>query len=153
MKIYKSTLLTFYFFFHIMFHSQIILSNSELLNYIIRLGDKNYRYNHISFNMNDDMIIDTGAYPLEKVRKFYGITKDGKEFFTDNSGNKNYHGSVYSSNEYGRVEGESYFFRITSSLSAYEGKERLIGISKNRPHPGQGVNRDRFPMAQARGCK
>ena len=131
MKIYKSTLLTFYFFFHIMFHSQIILSNSELLNYIIRLGDKNYRYNHISSNMNDDMIIDTGAYPLENVRKFYGITKDGKELFMDNSGNKNYHSSVTSSDEFGRVEGESFFVRITSSYPLYKGKERLVGISKN----------------------
>ena len=131
MKIYNSVLLKFYFFFHIIFHSQIILSNSELLNHIIRLGDENYRYNHISFNMNDDMIIDTGAYPLENVRKFYGITKDGKEFFEDNSGNKNYHSSVTSSDKYGRVEGESYFVRATSSSSSNEGKERLVGISKS----------------------
>ena len=49
MAFYYSTFLKLYSFY-IIFHFQIILSNSELLNYIIRLGDKNYRYNHISFN-------------------------------------------------------------------------------------------------------
>ena len=131
MSIYNSTFINFYLFFYIIFYYLIIFSNSNLLNHIIRLGDKNYRYNHISFTMKGDMIIDTGAFPVLKVRNFYGITKDGKEFFTDDSGNKNYHSSLYVEDDYGRIEGESYFFRITSNNSRYNGDERLIGISKS----------------------
>ena len=128
MAFYYSTFLKLYSFY-ILFHFQVILSNSELLNYIIRLGDKNYRYNHISFNKKGDMIIDTGAYPLEKVRKFYGIKRDGEEFFTDGFGNKNYHSSLIVKDG-GGVEGESYFVRIANGYDYYYGKERLIGISK-----------------------
>ncbi len=40
------------------------------------------------------MVIDTESKPFGKNEKqFYGITKDGKEFFTDDYGNKNYHSS------------------------------------------------------------
>ena len=130
MYIHNSNHLLLYFFIHIIFLSKIIFSNSLLLNRITRLGDKNYRYNHFSFDMEGNMIIDTTAYPLEKVRNFYGITKEGKEYFTDNSGNKNYHSSISTSYNYGRIESESLFVRINSFLSLYKGQERLMSISK-----------------------
>ena len=41
---------------------------------------------HISFNSEGDMVIDIESYPLEKDRKFYGMKKNGREFFTDNNG-------------------------------------------------------------------
>ena len=122
--------LLLYIFILIIFHSKILCSNSSLLNHIIRLGDKNYRYNHFSFDSKGNMIIDTTAYPFEKERKYYGITKNGREFFTDNSGNKNYHSSITVESDKGRVEGESSFIRISSD-NKYKGEERLLSISKS----------------------
>ena len=77
-------------FFQLLLAFQIFPVNSQILNNIIRLGDHPYRYVHFSYNSEGDLIIDTEAYPSRKDRKFYGIKKNGKEYFSDNEGNKNY---------------------------------------------------------------
>ena len=121
--------LFFYIFLKILFLNKFIFSNCQILTNIIRLGDHPYRYNHFSYNSNGDLIIDTESYPLRDKRKFFGITKDGKEYFTDISGNKNYHLSIDGVIG-GRVEGESCFIKIKSSSQKLNGKEYLLGISK-----------------------
>ena len=117
-----------YIFFGFVFLHQFIQTDSQLLNYIIRLGNNPYRYNHFSINSEGDMVIDTVSYPLQKVRNFYGIKKDGSEFFTDKNGNKNYHS--WKSVSGARVEGESIFIKIKSSNSNLNGNEYLFCISK-----------------------
>ena len=37
------------------------------------------------------MFIDKGAFPKKNVRKFFGVKKNGREFFTDINGNKTYY--------------------------------------------------------------
>ena len=108
----------------------IAYTNSQLLNNIIRLADNPYRYNHISFNAEGDMVLDIESYPVTKVRKFYGIKKNGAEFFTDNSGSKTHYYSMELSLN-GRVEGESCFIKIHSIVQGFVGKEFLCGVSKS----------------------
>ena len=127
MKNFKMNALLYIFFGFVFLH-QFIQTDSQLLNYIIRLGNNPYRYNHFSINSEGDMVIDTVSYPLQKVRNFYGIKKDGSEFFTDKNGNKNYHS--WKSVSGARVEGESIFIKIKSSNSNLNGNEYLFCISK-----------------------
>ena len=51
---------------------------------IIVLNSTQYRSGHFAFNSNGDMIIE---YSYNKNRLFYGLKKNGKYFFKDNSGN------------------------------------------------------------------
>ena len=114
----------------IIFSICIRLSNSQVLNKIIRLADNPYRYNHISFNLEGDMAIDIESYPLSKTRKFYGMKKNGAEFFTDSSGSKTHYYSMELSLN-GRVEGESCFIKVQSTSQALVGKEFLCGVSNS----------------------
>ena len=109
---------------------QIIPIKSQIIDNIIRLAPNPYRYNHISFNSEGDMVIDIESYPLENNRKFYGIKKNGREFFTDSNGIKTYFHSMelYLT---GRVEGESCFIKVQSTDSKIFGKELLFGVSKS----------------------
>ena len=119
-----------YIFLNIIFLNKFLFSNSQILNHIIKLGNHPYRYNHFSYSSNGDLIIDTESFPITQERKFFGIKKDGKEYFTDNSGNKNFHSSIIVNYNDGRIEGESCFIKIKSLISEYNGKEYLLGISK-----------------------
>ena len=103
--------------------------NSKILDHIIRLGEHPFRYNLFSYNSKGNMIIDTEAYPLKTERKFFGIKKDGKEFFSNDAANKNYHFSMTIPDSIGRIEGESCFIKIKSIYPNLNGKEFLMGIS------------------------
>ena len=46
-----------------------------ILNNIINLGGDNFRYSHFSFNSNEDMIVDTSAFPVNQERRFFGLKK------------------------------------------------------------------------------
>ena len=119
-----------YLFFQISFLSYFY-SISQLFNRIIRLADNPYRYNHFSINSDGDMIIDTESYPTTNVREFYGITKNGREYFTDNGGKKTHYYSMLFDYKSGRVEGESCFIKISSNNPNSGVKELLLGISKS----------------------
>ena len=123
--------LQLFLLFQILFHFKIIFSNSQILNRIIRIAEHPYRYNHFSTNKDGDVVIDTESYPLTKVRKFFGITKNGREYFTDNKGNKTYFSSMSFDYENGRIEGESSFIKIQSTNKSFLGKELILGISNS----------------------
>ena len=109
----------------------------KLLNRIIKLGENNLRYGHFSFNSNGDMIVDTSAFPVNKERKFFGLKKNGRFFFKDTNGKEIPFISIYADHTKGRIEGESYFIKLTSSDSNINGRELLFGISKNEDsNPG-----------------
>jgi len=118
-----------YIFLEFIFQSSFLLSSSQILNNIIRLGAHPYAFNHFSYNSNGDLIIDIESYPLTQNRNFFGITKDWKEYFINEEGNKSYHSSSIS-NEGGRGEGESCFIKIESTIPSLAEKEYLIGISR-----------------------
>jgi len=124
----KSFILHFLLFL-LLFQYQFVSSNSKLLNNIIRLGNP-FIFNHISVNSEGDMIIDSGSEILTKERKFYGIKKNGKEYFTNKVGNKDYHSSMTIQSGYGRIHGESSFVKVRSNIQNYNKKEFILGISK-----------------------
>ena len=122
----------FYIFFKTLFIFQsIYIVNSELLNNIIRLGDDNFRYSHFSFNSNGDMIVDTSAYPVNNKRNFYGLKKNGRFYFNDINNQLPGYYSMEVDHTKGRIEGESYFIKLSSSNTKFQGRELILGISKN----------------------
>ena len=117
-------------FFALLFYTNFLFSNSQILNNIIRLGDNPYIYNHFSHNEKGDLIIDTESNPKTNVRLFFGMKKNGKEYYIDNKGNKNYHFSITAEYKEGRVESESCFIKVKSDIPNLNRKELLLGISK-----------------------
>ena len=119
-------------FFGILFISGILYSNSKILTKIIRLGDYPFRFSHFSHNENGDLIIDTEAYPTNSKRLFFGMKKDGREYFIDDIGNRNYHYSINMNDEKQRSEGESCFIKTKQIKSNMAPIEILLGISKEK---------------------
>ena len=124
MEKYHKSINIFLFLIQILFQSK-----NQILDNIIRLAGHPYRFNHFSFNYEGDMIIDTEAYPLTYEKKFFGIKNNGKEFFSNEQGIKNYHFSMTFAYDNGRVEGESCFVKIKNDNSYLNAKEFLMGIS------------------------
>ena len=120
--------ITFYIFFHIFFQSILIPVKSQLLNSIIRLAEDPYRYNHFSFTSEGDMIIDTESFPITNIRKFYGIKKNGREYFNDSSGNTTFNFCMEFDYQIGRLEGESIIIKMKSTNLNINGKEFLLGM-------------------------
>ena len=90
---------------------QLIINVSPKLNNIIRLGDKDFTYNHISINSKGDMVIDTSSQS-SKERKFYGLKKNGTPFF----GNSFYKTLSVNTDKYkGRNPGEVLFIKYTKN--------------------------------------
>ena len=119
-----------FYIFKIILFQLIIISQSQKVDKIINLGEKGLRYSHFSFNSNGDMIIDTTSFPVNKKRYFFGPKQNGKFYFknTDNSQTPYYTMEV--NYDLGRIEGESYFIKLSSSDSHIHGKELICGLSK-----------------------
>ena len=109
-------------FFIVFISVKVVIS--QALNNIIRLGDDGFRYSHFSFNSNGDMIIDTEPYPVSKERRFFGLKKNGQNYFTE----PNNRLSLYAEHTTGRIEGESSFIKF-SDINNYE---LIMGIPKNK---------------------
>ena len=129
MKIYKIKPFIYCYIYQLILF-RLISSNSEI-NKIIELGEQNSRFTHFSFNSNGDMIEDTTSFPINQNRHFFGLKQNGKFYFkkTDNSETPYYKITV--DHQKGRIEGESYFIKLSSSDSSKHGKELICGISKS----------------------
>ena len=127
----KKSHLNIFFIFILFLFQLLYLVNPKLLNNIIRIGEDNLRYIHFSFNENGDMILDTSSYPVSQLRKFFGLKKNGRFFFNDTNNEETPFYIVYSEHTKGRLEGESYFIKLTSSNSQIHGRELMLGVSKN----------------------
>ena len=108
----------------------ISFSHSQQINKIIQLGESGLRYSHFSFNSHGDMIVDTTSFPVNNKRHFFGLRRNGKSYFknTDNSESSYY--TMILDNSKGRIEGESFFIKLSSTDSNVHGKELICGISK-----------------------
>ena len=98
----------------------------NLLNNIIILAKDNSRYSHFCYNSKGDMIVDSSAFPVSKYRVFFGLTKNGRLYFDDEV--------IYTmtvDHSQGRIEGESYLIKLTSTNNNFHGRELICGISKN----------------------
>ena len=108
----------------------ISFSQSQQINNLIQLGEKDTRYIHFSFNLNGDMIIDATSFPVSKKRYFYALKQNSKFYFkrTDNSETPFY--TMTMAHDKGKIEGESYLIKLSSSVINIHGKELIYGISK-----------------------
>ena len=121
------------FFYKFLFILQsIIIIQPLLLNNIILLGEEEFRYSRFSFNSNGDMFVDTSTFPVNNQRNFFGLKKNGRFYFNDTNNKPTGYYSMEIDHEKGRLEGESYFIKLTSNNSEYHGRELMIGISKNK---------------------
>ena len=105
----------------------------QLLNNIIRLGDDNFRYSHLSINSNGDMIVDSESYPTSQERRFFGLKKNGHFYFTDLYNQETAYCSLNASHDSGRIEGESIFI----TFSDVNHNQLLLGIPKNKGYFGE----------------
>ena len=113
--------------------------NPLLLNNIIRIGDNNFRYCHFSYNSYGDMILEISSFPVSEGRRFFGLKYNGEFYFNSISNQKAAHYSLTMNHKSGRIEGESFFVKLTSSNSNFHGKELIYGISKYAPDSGDCV--------------
>ena len=130
MKILNQENIILFIFLEFIFQFQIFPVQTQILNKIIRLAGNPYRYNHFSFNSNGDMFIDTEAYPQTNYRFFFGIKKNGRPYFSDGNGNQIYQTAMEFQYIDGRVEGESCFIKVQSTIASIRGKEFICGVSK-----------------------
>ena len=56
---------------------------TQCLNNIIVIGEKDYRYINFASFSNETMVVETTKIPKTRERKFFGITKEGRPFFRD----------------------------------------------------------------------
>ena len=113
--------------FQIINGSQHIVNS---LNNIISLGGQNLRYSRFSFNSNGDMVIDTTSFPVDENRYFFGLKQNGKFYFKNSDNSETPFYTMIADHEKGRIEGESYFIKLSSDDNDIHGKESILGISK-----------------------
>ena len=99
---------------------------TQWLNNIIWIGNRNFRYVNIANNSNGDLIIETTSSPSSVERKFYGIKNDGQPYFKNNQYINTIIISGQEGNDNGRFEGEIFFVTINGENN--ENKEYLISV-------------------------
>ena len=91
---------------------------------IIKVGEKDYRYLSFASKENEDLIFSTTSCPKHEKRIFWGIKKNGRQFF-----NSDYFNHIYSSSS----NIENYEFQsiiIKLSGDQNKGKEYLLNVGK-----------------------
>ena len=107
-------------------------SNNGLTN-VILIGEKNCKYIDFASFSNGDLILLSSSNPGSLKRYFYGIKKDGREFFNDESFNNtlqvNNEQTSGGYNNY-RYEAEIFIAKINNGTN--KDKEYLISIPKGQ---------------------
>ena len=99
--------------------------NCKISN-IIKVGEKNFSYLSFASYQNEDLIFSTTAYPSNTKRIFWGIKKNGRPFFKNETA---YLNIMYSNSN----DTENYEFQsIIIKLSKEENKEKeyLLRVGK-----------------------
>ena len=76
------------------------------------------------------MIIDTSSLPVSSERRFFGLKQNGNFYFKNEDNSETPYYNMTIDHSKGRIEGESYFIKLSSSDSNIHGKELICGISK-----------------------
>lgn len=64
---------------------------TQWINNIIYLSEEGYPYINLVTSKNDDLIIVISSFPASNIRLFYGLTNEGRGYFTkDNKESTNY---------------------------------------------------------------
>ena len=137
MKILNQENIILFIFLEFIFQFQIFPVQTKILNKIIRLAGNPYRYNHFSFNIIITQIIPMVIYlqiqkhtHKQSIELFYGIKKNGRPYFSDGNGNPIYQIALEFQYIDGRVEGESCFIKVESTIASIRGKEFICGVPK-----------------------
>ena len=105
---------------------------------IIMIGDKDFSYVNLANYSNGDLVVETTSLPGSSKRMFYGIKKDGREFFNANDPNKKtYYYSIEAkdqirNNNNQRLEAE--IFMATINEGENKGKQYLVSIGINNSY-------------------
>jgi len=113
------------------FNNKICIKDNKIietqwLNNIIWIGNRNFRYVNIANNSNGDLIIEITSNPSSVERKFYGIKNDGQPYFKNNQYINTIIISGQEGNDNGRFEGEIFFVTINGENN--ENKEYLVSV-------------------------
>ena len=102
------------------------IENNKCLNEIkiFKFEDKHYRAGHFATNTNGDMIIE---YSFEPFRLFYGLKKDGREYYPDGIKEIKILNDTIFSERLGRYESINSFVSIINDIK--KEKEYLLSIS------------------------
>ena len=99
------------------------------LDTIIRIGEETYRFFQFSTNLNGDMIIDLSSDSSDssvfKVRRFYGLKKNGRFYFNESNMETPFF-SLKSSVNRAKLNSVSYFIQLSVTN---HGKECIFSLS------------------------
>ena len=99
--------------------SDCIIANSTIktqwLNKLIVFGDLKYRYINFATYENGDMVVETTDYPDTQKRMFFGISQNGRPFFTKDG--ENIFFSTNANNDEGKFEAQGLIIKISSDES------------------------------------
>ena len=66
--------------------SSLIMNNEQCFNNILKFDHKNYQTSNFAKNKNGDLVIEFSEdNEISSSRLFYGLTKDGRYFFKNQS--------------------------------------------------------------------
>ena len=127
----KSTILIFNFLLLISIncekcHSNSNITDEECFNRVLYfdIDNKSYRAGHFAMNTKGDMIIE---YSYENYRLFYGLKKNGKYFFHNETKEIAITSSTININSLGRYESINSFVSLMDDIN--KEKEYLLSIS------------------------
>ena len=106
----------------------------QWINNIIQVGPPNYHYISITITKNDDLIYMVSCFPsinieCNNIRYFFGLTKHGKGYFTNNDNPQYNKIELNDPNNTGRYESE--IFPIKLEDSNLDDNEYLMSIAKS----------------------
>ena len=109
-----------------------ILNNSiiesQLLTNIISIGGINFKYLSYAFNLDGDMVILASENPPSNSRIFYGLKKNGRNFFNNSLFYLKYINDESYYNQ--KYESETLFVRLSSNDEDINGKEYFLSVPK-----------------------
>ena len=102
---------------------------------IILIGDKDFSYVNLANYSNGDLIVETTSLPGSSKRMFYGLKKNGREFFNANDLNKKtYYYSIEAKDQIGNDKNqrlEAEIFMATINEGENKGNQYLVSIGSN----------------------
>ena len=105
---------------------------------IILIGDKDFSFVNLANYSNGDLVVETTSLPGSSKRMFYGLKKNGREFFYDNDTNrKTYYYSLEAKEQIGNDKNQrldAEIFIATINEGENKGKEYLVSIGNNNSY-------------------
>ena len=109
------------------------LNNNKCFNNIIKFDHQKFRAGHFSTTNNNDLIIEYSTDDPATLRMFYGLTKDGRYFFPNESHILEFNiiGAKYNdaTTYYGRYESRNLFINLKDQTNTENQNQYLFSVS------------------------